>query len=90
VQLLKLLVSNLPFLCPVFFCVPFSLGLAYAGTANEQVLEILTPLLVDGGQSIELVAIAGLSLGFIFCGTANEGLSGSMIEVLLTRAGPCA
>ncbi len=63
-----------------------SLGLAYAGTAREDVLEILTPLIVEGGQSIEVVSLTCLSLGLIFCGTANDDLSGSMIEAFLDRS----
>ncbi len=60
-----------------------SLGLAYAGTAREDVLEILTPLIVEGGVGIEVVSLTCLSLGLIFCGTANDDLSGSMIEVCI-------
>jgi len=63
----------------------FGLGLSYTGTAREDVLELLMPLIVDGSQSIELVAHACLSLGLVYVGTANVEIGSSMVEVLMER-----
>jgi 26S proteasome regulatory subunit N1 len=63
----------------------FGLGLAYTGTARDDVLELLMPLIVDGTQSIELVAHACLSLGLVYLGTANDDIAGSILEVLMER-----
>lgn len=63
----------------------FGLGLAYAGTAREDVLELLMPIIVEGSQSIELVAHACLSLGLVFVGTANGDIASSILETLMER-----
>jgi 26S proteasome regulatory subunit N1 len=48
------------------------LGLAYAGSARLDLLDMLVPVLVDTGVSVELSAMAALSLGLIFVGKCNE------------------
>lgn len=63
----------------------FGLGLAYTGSSRDDVLELLMPLIVDGTQSIELVAHACLSLGLVYLGTANDDIAGSILEVLMER-----
>lgn len=47
------------------------LSFAYAGQAREDILEEVSPLILDGDNPIEVVAIAALSLGVIFVGTCN-------------------
>jgi 26S proteasome regulatory subunit N1 len=64
----------------------YGLGLAYAGSAREDVLEILVPLIVDDSQTMEVVALTCLSLGLVFCGTGNDDISGSIIEAFLDRS----
>lgn len=55
------------------------LGMAYAGTAREDLLELLTPFVIDTGLSVELSAFAALSLGLIFIGTRNEDVGNAVI-----------
>jgi len=64
----------------------FGLGLAYAGSAREDVLELLTPIIVDSSASLELVAHAALSCGLVFCGTANDDIASSIVETLMERS----
>eukprot|EP00457_Paulinella_chromatophora_P001076 gb/GEZN01001078.1/.p1 GENE.gb/GEZN01001078.1/~~gb/GEZN01001078.1/.p1 ORF type:complete len:1026 (-),score=226.37 gb/GEZN01001078.1/:180-3257(-) len=64
----------------------FGLGLAYAGSAREDVLEILVPLIVDDSQSMEIVSLTCLSLGLVFVGSANEDITGSIVEAFLDRS----
>merc|ERR1712130_7597 len=60
----------------------FGLGLAYAGSAKEEVLEILTPLLVSDSQ-MEIVALTCLSMGLVNVGTANDISVGNILEAFL-------
>jgi 26S proteasome regulatory subunit N1 len=48
-----------------------ALGLAYAGTAKEDVRELLLPLVAPEEASVELVAYAALSLGLVYAGTCD-------------------
>lgn len=47
------------------------LSLAYAGSARTDLLELISPIIVDSENTIELQAIASLSIGMIFCGTCD-------------------
>jgi 26S proteasome regulatory subunit N1 len=64
----------------------YGLGLAYAGSAREDVLELLVPLIVDSSQSMEIVAHACLSLGLVYQGTANDDIAGSIVEAFMDRS----
>lgn len=55
------------------------LGIAYAGTARLDLLEILVPLVVDTGLPCELSSMAALALGLIFVGKCNEEVSGAVL-----------
>jgi len=62
------------------------LGIAYAGTGREDVLESLVPLIVDNNQPMEVVSMTCLALGFIFVGTGHDDISGSILEGFLDRS----
>eukprot|EP00360_Condylostoma_magnum_P001642 CAMPEP_0168316674 /NCGR_PEP_ID=MMETSP0210-20121227/18138_1 /TAXON_ID=40633 /ORGANISM="Condylostoma magnum, Strain COL2" /LENGTH=114 /DNA_ID=CAMNT_0008302389 /DNA_START=1143 /DNA_END=1487 /DNA_ORIENTATION=+ len=51
------------------------LTLAYAGSAREDVLEVLTPLVIDCSISFQSSALAALALGLVFVGTCNEDVA---------------
>lgn len=55
------------------------LGIAYAGSARLDLLELLVPIVVDTGLSVELSALAALSLGLIFVGKCTEEVSNAII-----------
>jgi 26S proteasome regulatory subunit N1 len=55
------------------------LGIAYAGSARLDLLDILIPLVVDTNLSVELSAMASLSLGLIFVGRCTEDVSNAII-----------
>ncbi|EME40455.1 hypothetical protein DOTSEDRAFT_74133 [Dothistroma septosporum NZE10] len=59
------------------------LGLAYAGSNKEDLLDILLPIVSDSGLEMQLSAIAALSLGMIFVGTANSDVSEAIIQTLM-------
>eukprot|EP00320_Phaeocystis_rex_P019011 CAMPEP_0119057336 /NCGR_PEP_ID=MMETSP1178-20130426/1809_1 /TAXON_ID=33656 /ORGANISM="unid sp, Strain CCMP2000" /LENGTH=627 /DNA_ID=CAMNT_0007038153 /DNA_START=52 /DNA_END=1932 /DNA_ORIENTATION=+ len=61
------------------------LGLAYAGSARDEVLELLMPLVADLETSLEVVAMASLSLGLAFVSTCHEDISQALLSVLMER-----
>ena len=61
------------------------LGIAYAGSARQDLLDLLIPIVVDTGLMVELSAMAAHALGLIFCGTCNENVSNAIIQTLSER-----
>jgi 26S proteasome regulatory subunit N1 len=62
------------------------LGIAYAGTAREDVMEILIPVIEnsDGGANTMLeVSLAGLALGMIFVGKCDDSVGGTILQRLM-------
>lgn len=59
------------------------LGLAYAGSNKEDLLDILLPILSDSSLDMQLSSMAALSLGLIFVGSANSDVSESIIQTLM-------
>jgi 26S proteasome regulatory subunit N1 len=59
------------------------LGLAYSGTNNEEVLEILIEFVENADRSMQQSAMAALSLGLIFVGSGNDRISEAIITTLL-------
>jgi len=59
------------------------LGLAYAGTAREDVQEILIEVL-DSKPSVDILSIAAYSLGLIFVGTCNAEIAGALTDILVS------
>jgi 26S proteasome regulatory subunit N1 len=59
------------------------LGLAYAGSNKEDLLEVLLPLVTDTSLEMQISAMAALSLGLIFVGSANSDVSESIIQTFL-------
>ena len=48
------------------------LGLAYAGSAREDLLEFLLPIVEDSSLEMSLSAMAAVALGMIFVGSSNN------------------
>jgi 26S proteasome regulatory subunit N1 len=48
------------------------LSLAYAGTARPDLLEAISPIVLDSSNTLELQAIAALTIGMIYTGTCDE------------------
>ncbi|KAH8965711.1 hypothetical protein BDL97_04G130400 [Sphagnum fallax] len=62
------------------------LGLAYAGSQREEVLELLTPIVHDFKVGIEVAGFAALSLGLVYVGSCNEDVAQSIILALMDRS----
>lgn len=61
------------------------MGLAYAGSRRQDLLERLAPLISDTNLSMEISSLAALSLGHIFVGSANGEIASSILQTLLER-----
>lgn len=48
------------------------LGLSYAGSAREDLLDFLLPIVEDSSQEMQLSAMAAVALGMIFVGSSNH------------------
>ena len=59
------------------------LGLSYAGTNKDELLELLLPIVEDTSLDMQLSAMAALSLGLIFVGSSNDRVSEAIITTLL-------
>ena len=62
------------------------LGIAYAGSAREDVMELLLPLIEssDGGPTTMMeVSLAGLALGLVFVGKCDDSVGGSIVQRLM-------
>ncbi|KAI9728197.1 MAG: proteasome regulatory particle base subunit [Chrysothrix sp. TS-e1954] len=56
------------------------LGLAYAGTCKDDMLVTLLPYVSDTSLDMQISAMAALSLGMIFIGSANSDISEAILE----------
>lgn len=59
------------------------LGLSYAGSGKEDVLELLLPIISDSSQSMQISAMAALSCGLIFVGTSHAEVSEAIVTTLM-------
>ena len=58
------------------------LGLSYAGTNKADLLDVLVPIVEDTSLDMQISAMAALSLGLIFVGSANDRVSEAIITTL--------
>ncbi len=61
------------------------MGIAYAGSAREDVLEQLLPIIGDTGLSMELCGMAALSAGLVFAGTCHGEICSTILQSLMER-----
>jgi 26S proteasome regulatory subunit N1 len=62
------------------------LGIAYAGSAREDVMELLLPVIEssDGGPTTMMeVSLAGLALGLVFVGKCDDSVGGTIVQRLM-------
>lgn len=60
-------------------------GIAYAGSANEEVLLLLSPLVSDTDVPLEVSCLALLALGHVFVGTCHGDITSTILQTLLER-----
>lgn len=49
-------------------------------------LERISPIVFDTGLSMEIASMAALALGFIFVGSANGDVAGTILQALMERS----
>ncbi|QKX58525.1 uncharacterized protein TRUGW13939_05649 [Talaromyces rugulosus] len=59
------------------------LGLSYAGSNKEELLEILLPIVEDVSLDMQLSAMAAVALGLIFVGSSNHQVSEAIATTLM-------
>ncbi|RMD43603.1 hypothetical protein DV735_g1509, partial [Chaetothyriales sp. CBS 134920] len=59
------------------------LGLAYAGSAREDLLDLLRPLVEDSTLDMQVSALAAVSLGLIFVGSSNHDVAEAIAVQLM-------
>merc|ERR1712241_601519 len=64
----------------------FGLGLAYAGSNREDLVELLLPVFTDEKSSMEVIGITALACGLICVGTCNENVTTTILQVLMEKA----
>lgn len=61
------------------------LGLAYAGSHRDDLMQLLLPILADDALSMEIVGLTALSLGFVFVGSGNGEIAEAIMVALMER-----
>lgn len=59
------------------------LGLAYAGSSKDEVIELLMPMIADSSQDMQISAMAALACGLIAIGTSHPEVSEAIITTLM-------
>jgi 26S proteasome regulatory subunit N1 len=59
--------------------------LAYAGSAREDVSELLLPIVSDTTLSMELSSIAAVALGLIFVGSCDGDITSTILQTMMER-----
>jgi 26S proteasome regulatory subunit N1 len=61
------------------------LSMAYAGSARADLLEAISPIILDSSNTVELQAIAALAIGIIYTGTCDEDAAQSILQALMEK-----
>ncbi|KAI0874671.1 armadillo-type protein [Hypoxylon argillaceum] len=59
------------------------LGLSYAGSQRVDLVDYLLPIVNDSKESMQIAAMAALSLGLIYIGSANPEISEAFVTLLM-------
>jgi 26S proteasome regulatory subunit N1 len=63
----------------------FGLGLAYAGTDRQDVIQLLLPVFADARSSMEVVGVAALACGLIAVGSCNGEVTSTILQTLMEK-----
>lgn len=55
------------------------LSFTYAGSAKAELLDAISPIILDSSNTTQLQAVAALSIGLIYCGTCDEDAAQSIL-----------
>ena len=61
------------------------LSFTYAGSARADLLESISPIILDPDNSTALQAVASLAIGLIYVGTCDEDAANSILQTLMEK-----
>ncbi|KAI8325921.1 26S proteasome regulatory complex, non-ATPase subcomplex, Rpn1 subunit [Martensiomyces pterosporus] len=61
------------------------MGMAYAGTNREDILELLLPIVSDTDVTIDISSIAALSAGLVCIGSSNGEVTSTILQAMMER-----
>ncbi|KAJ1861597.1 proteasome regulatory particle base subunit [Coemansia sp. RSA 2703] len=61
------------------------IGIAYAGTNREDIIETLLPIISDTDVTIDISSIAALSAGLVCIGSGNSDVSSVILQAMMER-----
>merc|ERR1711990_673027 len=62
------------------------LGIAYAGTNRDDVIQMILPLLSDPKSNMEVIGIAALALGLISVGSCNGDVTSAILQCMIEKS----
>merc|ERR1712241_1644353 len=63
----------------------FGLGLAYAGSNREDVVQLLLPVFADSKSSMEVIGVTALACGLICVGSCNDEVTTTILQTLMEK-----
>lgn len=70
---------------PIRVSAIMGIGIAYAGTQRQDILDKLLPIASNTDVSMEIASMAALALGFIFVGSADGDITGALLQTMMER-----
>jgi len=64
----------------------FGLGLAYAGTNRQDVIQLLLPVFADSKSNMEVVGVTALATGLIAVGSCNGEVTSTILQTLMEKS----
>jgi len=65
----------------------FGLGLAYAGTNRQDVIQLLLPVFGDSKSNMEVIGVTALATGLIAVGSCNGEVTSTILQTLMEKSG---
>merc|ERR1712066_614778 len=63
----------------------FGLGLAYAGSNRQDVIQLLLPVFADSKSNMEMVGVTALATGLISVGSCNGEVTSTILQTLMEK-----
>jgi len=64
----------------------FGLGLAYAGSNRQDVIQLLLPVFADSKSNMEVVGVTALAAGLISVGSCNGEVTSTILQTLMEKS----
>merc|ERR1712112_303505 len=63
----------------------FGLGLAYAGSNRQDVIQLLLPVFADSKSNMEVIGVTALAAGLISVGSCNGEVTSTILQTLMEK-----